>query len=85
MDNTEHSDVAEENIIPASYGRTHVTTILEKFDNFPLYFDDVEYPSGTDATTRQGRGRLLLSPQSKSDYPDDDAYGAAWVEHGFAQ
>lgn len=70
------TDVAEENMEPASISIEDLEVLQQEFADLPLLFEGIE--SG------EMRRRLLLSPDLTSVYPDDDRYGSDWIAVGDA-
>ncbi|KII94085.1 hypothetical protein PLICRDRAFT_171762 [Plicaturopsis crispa FD-325 SS-3] len=69
--------VAEENIRPINVPRLAPAEFLNEFPTFGRYFEDV-FVSEED----HGRGRMLMSPELRTRYPEDDAVGERWVKEG---
>jgi F-box protein 21 len=44
-----------------------------------MYFQGVEFE---DTPETEKRWRMVLSPESKVNYPEDDAIGSGWVREG---
>lgn len=67
------SVVAEENIQPIALTSPEFVLQCIKFQkDFGAYFEGIDsHPS---------RWRMLLSPQLRQMYPQDDVFGASWVE-----
>ena len=70
-------DVAEENIVPTMLTQKLTEDIMDSFPNLGMFFSHAEF--GSD------RGRMVLSPERRSTYPEDDAVGAAWVKMSTTQ
>ncbi|EMD41920.1 hypothetical protein CERSUDRAFT_110478 [Gelatoporia subvermispora B] len=68
--------VAEENIIPIVLTKDIAQTLFESRSSFSRFFEGAELGGAV------GRGRLLLSAELRSVYPEDDAAGAAWAAEG---
>ncbi|KAL6310145.1 hypothetical protein BKA93DRAFT_186024 [Sparassis latifolia] len=67
--------VAEEDICPATFTVEVARELFNSRTAFARYFEDIELGD------RQ-RGRMLLSNELKTIYPDDDRAGEAWVSRG---
>ncbi len=77
-------DLDEDEIFPATFARKDIQYLYHNIVDFPLWFEGVDLPKDPSKGIehRDGRGRLLLSPHAKQQYPNDDDAGAQWVEHG---
>ena len=77
-------DLDEDEIFPATFAMKDVQYLYNNIVDFPLWFEGVDLPKDPfkGIEHRDGRGRLLLSPHAKQQYPNDDDAGAHWVEHG---
>ncbi|KAJ3568594.1 hypothetical protein NP233_g5615 [Leucocoprinus birnbaumii] len=71
--------IAEENIIPIPLPEGYIDEFFEKHPNMAMYFQGVEFE---DSPEPEKRWRMVLSPESRAHYPEDDAYGSAWVKDG---
>jgi len=67
-----------------TFTEADVHLLLEKTE-VARYFSGVQLPKDhtKGVEHRDGRGRLLLSPHTMSEYPEDDQAGDSWVNHGF--
>lgn len=65
-------DVAEENIIPIKLNKQIVRDLNDGVPLLGQYFEAIEI-------NENGWGRMLLSPECHSSYPDDDRAGSEWV------
>lgn len=68
--------VAEENIVPINPTIQFVQMLYRTTPELPVFFEDVELHENN------GRGRFLLSPDSRFGFPQDDEVGARWVNDG---
>jgi hypothetical protein len=73
--------------LPVAFRKEHVQVLFQNCAQFSVYFDGgVDLPSEPHRERRIGnvgaRGRLHMSPQAHYAYPDDEAVGLRWMEHG---
>jgi hypothetical protein len=71
-------DVAEENIKPINPTKEIIMELFESNECMDAVFEGADLRE--DGNGGPGRGRLLLSPDSRNRYPGDDHVGAEWVE-----
>lgn len=77
-------DQDEGEIFSATFTLKDIRYLYNNVVDFPLWFEGVDLPKDPSKGVehREGRGRLLLSPHAKQQYPGDSDVGAHWVEHG---
>lgn len=72
-------DVAEENIKILNPTKAIIRSFFEKIPILPVHFEGVDI---SEEEEKPARGRMLLSPETRAMYPDDDALGSSWVTEG---
>ncbi|KXN88780.1 F-box only protein 21 [Leucoagaricus sp. SymC.cos] len=71
--------IAEENVNPIPLSEEHIDEFFEKHPNLAMYFQGVEFE---DSPEPEKRWRMVLSPESRANFPEDDAIASAWVRTG---
>ena len=69
-----HTDVAQENINPMPPSKVFLPALLNARSSFGRYFVDVEIDDATEL------GRLTPSKELCDAFPEDDRYGASWIQ-----
>ena len=72
------TDIAEENIEPIPLSVAYIPPFFDKHPNMAMYFQSVETEQ-TVEEVKVKKWRFVLSPETRANYPEDDAMGSAWV------
>ncbi|EKM84117.1 hypothetical protein AGABI1DRAFT_110698 [Agaricus bisporus var. burnettii JB137-S8] len=71
--------VAEDNVEAVPLPENYIEQFFEKHASMAKYFQSVQVE---ETSGNLKRWRLVLSPESKANYPEDDAIASAWVQEG---
>lgn len=77
--NSWRQDVAEDNVEAVPLPENYIEQFFEKHASMAKYFQSVQVE---ETSGNLKRWRLVLSPESKANYPEDDAIASAWVQEG---
>jgi F-box protein 21 len=75
------TDVAEENIEPVLLSVDYIAQFFDNHSNMFMYFQSIELEE-IEEPKQEKRWRMVLSPEMRFSFPEDEMIGSTWVKEG---